>query len=286
MNGIIFALFAAVCNSSIGIFSSILLHLNMSSSEIAFWRCFFAFILVAIICLFKYDLKDIFSLTKLGFLRYMVLSFCGINIMYFCETMAVSYIAVSLVSFLLYASGIFTIILSCLFLHEKMSIMKFIATLAVFVGIIVIFISNLSFTTNLLGIILAICAGTGYSFYIFLNKKWQINSNLKTLLYLFFFGTIFLGIQLLFQNTPLHISVITMPYLFLLVLIPTIGGFYCTNKAISLSPASIVQLVEMSEPFIATILGFLALNQTISLNEFIGGLCIAFGLLLIIKSGA
>lgn len=283
MNGIIFALLAATCNSSIGIFSNILLNLNMSSGEIAFWRCFFAFILTGAICFYKYNLKDIFTITKQDFLKYMILSFCGINIMYFCETMAVSYIAVSLVSFLLYASGILTIILSWLFLHEKMSVAKILALSAVFLGVIIIFMSNLSFAGNLLGVLLAICAGTGYSLYIFLNKKWQIISGMKTLFYLFFFGTVFLGVQLLFHYTSLNISAAAVPYLFLLVLIPTVGGFYCTNKAISLSPASVVQLVEMSEPFIATILGFLVLNQMISLNEFFGGLFISLGLLLIIK---
>ena len=50
-------------------------------------------------------------------------------------------------------------------------------------------------------------------------------SDLKTLCYLFLFGSIFLGISLLLNNIQLSLSIYNLPYILLLVFVPTIGGF-------------------------------------------------------------
>ncbi len=281
MKGIIFALFAATCNSSIGVFNSMLFTFGLQSIEVVLVRCFLAFIIIFLLAFYS-DRQDLFYVSKEEILKYIVLAFFGINIMYICETSAIMYIDVSLVSFLLYASGIWTIILSCIFLQERLNKYKIIAILCVLIGIGIIFAVNSSFNGNLLGMILAIGAGMGYSMYIFLHKKWQVKAGLKTLFYLFLFGSCFLGIQALLFVDNFTITNESLPYLFLLAIIPTIGGFFCTNKAINNISAGTVQIVEMSEPFIATILAFLFLQQMPSIYEFIGGICIVVGLLCIV----
>lgn len=281
MKGIIYALLAAFCNSCIGIFSSILMEQGLSSTEIAFMRCFVALLFTLILCMLNVSIRRKLKIGRLQVLKYVVLAFFGINIMYIFETTAIQYIPVSLVSFLLYASGILTIILSCIFLKEQMSIAKLIAIIVVFMGIGIMFISNLNISGSLIGIIYAIIAGAGYSLYIFLNKKWNMQSGMRTLLYIFLFGTIFLGIQLLIGGTVISIRVNNIPFIILLAIVPTMGGFYFTNKAINYAMAGEVQLVEMSEPFIATLLGFLILNQVISKTDLVGGIFITVGLIIL-----
>ena len=283
MKGMIYALLAAFCNSCIGIFSSILVEQGLASTEIAFMRCFVALMFTAAICLAKTDIRSRLKLKKGEIFKYVVLAFFGINIMYIFETTAVQYIPVSLVSFLLYASGIITIVLSCIFLKERIDFSKIVAIIAVFIGIGIMFISNIDAGGNVIGIICAITAGTGYALYIFLNKKWSIQSGMRTLLYIFLFGTFFLGIQLAIRGEMLKISFSSVPFIFLLAIVPTMGGFYFTNKAICNAMAGEVQLVEMSEPFIATLLGFLVLGQVISKKDFIGGIIIIIGLLILEK---
>ena len=284
MKGIIYALLAAVCNSSIGIFSIILIEQGMYGVEIAFWRCFVAFLFTFVLCIADENIRKDLKLCRTELLRYAILAFMGINIMYLFETTAIQYIPVSLVSFLLYASGILTIILSCLFLREQMNMAKLIAIVLVVAGIGIMFVSNMKFDGNLIGILFAIIAGTGYSLYIFLNKKWEVQSGMRTLLYIFAFGTVFLGLQV-FANCDnrFMIKAESIPFILLLAVIPTIGGFYFTNKAINYAAAGEVQLVEMSEPFIATILGYVFLNQMISYTDFVGGVIIVLGLLILEK---
>ena len=84
-------------------------------------------------------------------------------------------------------------------------------------------------------------------------KKFNLESSLKTLFYLFLFGSIYLSIPLVLNNN-ISITVESLPYLTSLALVPTIGGFYWTNKALSLTEAGKVQLFQMSEPFFASLL--------------------------------
>lgn len=284
MKGIIYALLAAVCNSSIGIFSSILIEQGMPSVEIAFWRCFVALLFTFIICMVNTPVRKSLRLNKRESLRYVILAFFGISIMYIFETSAIQLIPISLVSFLLYASGILTIILGCIFLNEKMNVAKFCSIVLVLIGIGVMFVSSLKFDGDLMGILFAIIAGTGYSLYIFLNKKWEVQSGMRTLLYIFAFGTVFLGIQVFLNcDARVTIQLSNIPFIVLLAIIPTMGGFYFTNKAINHASAGEVQLVEMSEPFIATILGFVFLKQMISGTDLVGGMIIVMGLLVLEK---
>ncbi len=283
MKGLLYALMAAFCNSCIGIFSSLLIEQGLTSKEIAFMRCFVALIFTIMICTLNKNIRAKMKIEKRDLIKYAVLAFFGINVMYIFETTAIQYIPVSLVSFLLYASGIITIVLSCIFLKERMTVAKVIAIIAVFTGIGIMFISNMHIEGSLIGIIYAILAGGGYALYIFLNKMWNIESGLRTLFYLFLFGTVFLGLQLMANNSGVNINIRNIPFIILLAIVPTMGGFYFTNKAICNAMPGEVQLVEMSEPFIATILGYIVLNQVISSKDFLGGILIILGLIVLEK---
>jgi drug/metabolite transporter, DME family len=68
-----------------------------------------------------------------------------------------------------------------------------------------------------------------------------------------------------------------------LVLLPTIGGFYFTTKAVQLGEASKVQIIETSDPVFATLIGFLPFGDTLSAPGLCGGALILAGLLLAIR---
>lgn len=158
---------------------------------------------------------------------------------------------------------------------------KIVSVVTVFSGIVIMFFSNVSTDGNVKGIVYAIIAGTGYSLYLFLNKKWSIQSGMKTLLYIFLFGTIYLRLQLLISGTALKVGAGDIPLILLLAIVPTMGGFYFTNKALSCTTAGEVQLAEMSEPFFAALLGLVILNQVISKADLGGGILIIIGLLIL-----
>lgn len=278
--GKLFAVLAALCNSCIGIFSNKLYDLGMDSINIAFFRCLIALLFISIFLVDKKFRSKIFDVDKKQLIQYALLAFLGIFMMYSFEVLAIKFISVSLVSFLLYSSGIITIILGCIFLIEKFDLKKLLSIIFVFAGIFVMFISNLSIEGNLIGLIMALLAGTGYSLFLFFMKKFNLESGLKTLFYLFLFGSIYLSIPLLISR-DINITIKCLPDLTALALIPTIGGFYCTNKALSLIDAGKVQLFEMTEPFFASILAYIILGQVITSYDLLAGILIMLGLFIL-----
>ena len=278
--GRLFAILAAICNSFIGIFSNKLYAFGMNSSSIAFFRCVIALLLICTFAINKNFRSKICDVNKKQLIKYALLAFLGIFTMYSFEILAIKFIPVSLVSFLLYSSGIITIILGCIFLNEKFNLKKLLSIIFVFAGIFIMFVSNLTVEGNFIGLVMALLAGTGYSLFLFSMKKFNLESSLKTLFYLFLFGSMYLSMPLLIYG-DINISINCLPYLIALSIIPTIGGFYCTNKALSLIDAGKVQLFEMMEPFIASVLAYIILGQVITIYDLIAGILIMSGLLIL-----
>ncbi|HGA5942127.1 TPA: EamA family transporter, partial [Salmonella enterica subsp. enterica serovar Saintpaul] len=56
-----------------------------------------------------------------------------------------------------------------------------------------------------------------------------------------------------------------------LAILPTIGGFWCTTKALTLTSSQSVQLIELSEPVFAILFSTIFLGQIASTMQYIGG---------------
>lgn len=70
-----------------------------------------------------------------------------------------------------------------------------------------------------------------------------------------------------------------------LVLLPTIGGFYFTTRAVEGGQASKVQIIETSDPLFATLFGFTLLGDRLSDAGMLGAGLIAVGLLIAVWHG-
>lgn len=278
--GILFAILAAICNSTIGIFSKYSLNTNSNPSTVVFFRCFFAFIVVTIILLIKKDgLKQI-ATTKKHAKKIFTTSIFGIFILYFFEICALSYIQIPIYSFLSYSTSILTIVVGVLWLKEAFNRYVAISIFFVIVGISLIFLSMSDGKLNLIGGIFAIIAGGGYSFFLILTRKFEIPTGFATLWWFFGFGTLLLSIPFVAKGIELP-SAGAVPYIICLALIPTICGFYFTNKALSITEASRVQILEMSEPVFASILAFVFLKELMSMSGILGSIFIFIGIFIV-----
>lgn len=278
--GPLFAILAAVCNSTIGIFSKISFHTQIEPAALAFFRCLLAFLAITIVLLFtRGGSKQIAELREYSG-RLFLTSFFGVFVLYYFEIWALSCAQVPIVSFLLYASGIIAVILGILWLKETINVFKTLSTVLVLFGMGIIFLSLLNGFGGLKGGLLAVIAGGGYSIFLVLMKKYAIPANLATLWWLFGFGSLLLFIPFALKGFYLP-NINILPYIICLALIPTIGGFYCTNKALSLIESGKVQLFEMSEPVFATVLAFIILGETMSVRGILGSAFTLIGLLVL-----
>lgn len=286
MRGIYYALLAALCNSMIGIFSNFLYDYGMSNYNIAFYRCITAFMIITLFQLFNRKEKGRFRCSRKEFKVYGILAFFGTLVMYVCETTAVKFISVGLVSFLLYASGILTIILGCIFLKEEFNAAKLCSVILVFLGVVIMFVGNLRTAANVTGIMFAIMAGLGYSLYLFEAKRNEIETSMRSLFFIFGMGSIYLSIPTIATGSLFEVNMRCIPYILALAIIPTVGGFFFTNKALSYTEAGKVQLAEMSEPFFAMILGWIILRQQLAWYEMLGGVLVVCGIFVLGRKSA
>ncbi len=96
-------------------------------------------------------------------------------------------------------------------------------------------------------------------FIFIFTRKLKLGFWLIPLCALLFIGSLYLSIPLFGANLNLNFSLESLILLLALAFLPTIGGFYCTTRALSLAKSNSVQLIELSEPLFAMFFGSLFL---------------------------
>lgn len=273
--GAAFALMAALANASIGLFTNFGISHALTPDKIALYRCIIAFAATSLfILLFKGGLRTTFK----EFLQVSLCALFGIFTLYFFETLSYQYTTISNVTFLLMGtSAVFTFTIGRVFLSETITFFRLLGLLIVLLGMFFMLFTGLAQPRGWLGNIYAITAGFGYSLFLLLTRKFMLKSSLSTLWYFFLTGSLYLSIPCLMKG-DFYLPLAGIPSLLVLGIIPTLGGFYFTTKALSYIEASKTQLFEISEPVFASIMAFLILQQAISLLQAMGGLLIIFGL--------
>lgn len=278
----LFALAAAALNGTIGPFNRLGFMEGGSHQQIAFLKCFIAFLVLLTICLLSSVQRTKLVSLKVMAPQLMLLAFLGVFCLYFFETWAFNEASIPLVSFLTYAAGGITLFLSAIFLNERIGVFKIAAFIVIIFGVFLIVTYEAGLSGSALGIFLALLGGLGYALFIFTSKLFRVNGGIAELVWLFGFGSLYLSIPYLIEGITLP-SITTMLVVLGLVIFPTIGGFYCTTKAVHGSDASSVQIIETSDPLFATSFAFLLFGDQLGIAGWIGATCIMTGLLLALR---
>jgi drug/metabolite transporter, DME family len=273
---------AAALNGTIGTFTKLGFSASATHHEIAFLKCFAAFVVLLAFCLGSAARRRELASNAVRWPQFALLSFLGIFCLYFFETWAFAQASVPLVSFLTYAAGGFTLLLSSLFLGERLGLSKLGAFAAIIGGVYLIVAFEGVIPGRAAGIVLALLGGLGYAMFIFMSKLFRMQGGLPQLVWLFGFGSLYLAVPLLGSGLTVP-SGFALLMVAALVVFPTIGGFYFTTKALEHGEASKVQIVETGDPLFATLFGFLFLGESLGMGGSLGAACIMAGLLLAIK---
>src|SRR5207245_963014 len=132
------ALMAAGLNGTIGTFTRFALGSGASHHQVAFWKCFMAFVILLGYCLSSRSRRHELAILKSDWHKFALLSFLGIFCLYFFETWAFAEASIPLVSFLTYAAGGITLILSSRLLGERFGPSKLAAFAAILTGVYLI----------------------------------------------------------------------------------------------------------------------------------------------------
>jgi len=268
---VILALLAAFFNGMVGVFSVNLFNSGLPPQSVAFFKCVLAFTIIGVILVLTNKAKDVVSYLKAKWFYVAICSFFGFFVLYHFETAAYETVNVAVVVFCLFGSAtITTFVVEAIIEKRFFSLAEFISiTLALF-GLYFIFIDNEVGFDNGEGLSFALLSGLGYGLFIVLSKKLKIGSGLITVFSLLLFALVYLFF-------PFALSGYSIPSsdnfidLTLLALLPTIGGFWCTTKALTILKSQSVQLIELTEPIFAIIFGLIFLGQLTTVFQIIGG---------------
>jgi drug/metabolite transporter (DMT)-like permease len=274
--GILFAILAALLNSTAGIFSKILLE-HYDSNDIAFAKCLVAFILVGIFLLATRAWRNIvWNWELIAEIAVCALFVCG---MYAFETMAYkNVVAPVVVLCLMGASTVTTLIIGHFWLKEKLTRITLFCLALILMGLYFMLPAN-AHVEHYMGLLWGILSGVCYGMFLLLAKRFNISSNMITIWLLVGFGMIYL-LPLTSNSHMLLLDTAMLPYLVPLAIFPTFLGFYYTTKALNFISASKVQLFEVSEPIFSGILAYIVLNELMSGRGYVGAVIIVGTLIL------
>ena len=183
--------------------------------------------------------------------------------------------AVTLLNF----SAVFVIILSFIFLKEKITGKTIFSTIVAIIGVIIMLRPSLGLDK---GIVFALIASFMYSIYIVLIsslKKVHIGARLV-------YGSGFavltvIPFALIFESPIIITDIGLVLFYQLFAGIAIVGGFYFFNLAINKIPANIAGILNISEPIFAVFIGYFIFGEILKSYELIGSALIILAIVIL-----
>lgn len=279
-------LLAGILWGTMGIFVRHLSLYGFSSLQIACLRImaagilFFLYLLAADKSRLKIQRKDLPLFLGMGWGSILFFTIC-----YFTTIQTTS---LAIAAILLYTSPIFVVLLSAVFLKEKITGKKILALCIAFLGCV--FVAGIGETSDIAGIgfFIGLCSGLGYGLYsIFgsvLLKKYHPYTVSA-------YAFIFAGIGALFlcnikdaaektinSEKPLFV----LGFILLTAAVTAVAPFLLYTVGLLKVEASKAAIMAMIEPLVAAVTGIVVFHEKLTKQSIIGIVCI-FGAILILN---
>ena len=268
---IILALIASFC----AVLMSVFLKLAQEDSNvftIGFLRFFFGLLLITPIII-QSSLKIYNTINfKLHILR------CIINVpMMIFGFAALTYIPLEQIKAIGFLSPILVVILSVIFLGERIYLIRTFSLILGFIGTLIIL--RPGFIEINIGVYMVLASALLWSCVIIITKFMSKNDSAMTILtFQYTFVTLFtLPLAIIYWNNPSFISLI---YTLLAAIVGTVLHL-CINNAYKLSDLSIIQPVWFTQLVFASFLGFIIFGSLPDFFTWIGAILVFISVLII-----
>lgn len=280
---IVFIAFSASLWGIIAIFVRKLSSIEFTSMEIVTLRVVSATILLGVVGLVKYrdHMKIKFSDIKL-FIGTGIFSIVLFNWCYFT---AINQMNLSIAVILLYTAPAFVIVLSYLFLKEKLNKTKLMAVTGTIMGCVLIAGAGVLDTSSFsaVGILIGLGAGFGYALYSIFGKFALAKySPFTVTFYTFLVASItLLPLTNLWEKGSVLVSGEVFIYGIGLGLFPTVIAYLLYTKGLEKVETSKAAIIATVEPVVATLLSVFLYGEDFGFIQFIGSSIILFSVILI-----
>ncbi len=274
-----------------GIFISYLLkHYPLMPMTLAFWRdVFVASALWIGLWLFKRSALHVEPRQR----RFLLLYGASLTAMNVTWTFSVALNGAAVSTVMVYASPGITALAARLFFKERLSAIRVAAFVGSLIGCVLVAKANdpAQWNLNAAGILIGVLSAFGFAFYSMMGKLTshrQINSWTAT------FGAFVVAAIALLPIAAISLAVARSNaapmdelarssllslgtrldgwlILFILAVIPTVGGFGLYTASLSYLPAGTANLIATLEPVLTTILAYFLLRESLDSTQLLGG---------------
>jgi drug/metabolite transporter (DMT)-like permease len=289
LRGFVIVLASTVMLAMTGILvKSLLVDYHMEPLALAFWRVLIVTGALALaLLLFK---RSLFQVRSEHVRYFAVLGLVGVGLHQLLWVTSVNLNGAGVATVLVYGQPTLVALISVRFLGETLDRTKIIALVLTLTGIFLV-----SRVYDLQGVNVSlpgIAAGVGTAFtwalYALLGRYTSRRYSAWTsLLYAFFFGTLFLlPLQIFVRDVfSLDGNLAGWGVLFFLALGPTLGGFALYTIGLSQVPASVVALIATFEPVLTIVMAYFLFGEQLELPQIAGSALILFSVLLLRPRG-
>ncbi|UTO05960.1 DMT family transporter [Moraxella sp. FZLJ2107] len=262
---------AGICWGTLGIFSTQLGDLGLTSFQITTLRIVTAGMIVLVL------LPKLFTtfaaMPAKQWLGLIIQSLIGVLGMTLCYFYAVGQVGVSMAVALLYTAPVFSLVLARVILGERITAKSALLAIIAVIGVACLMAGD-KFTINT-GVAVGLLSGLCYSLYGILGKKAMGFNHSAQMV--FFSSVAFSSLALLFlpQTFTTYQTVLTLPVqtwglVLGLSLVGTIAPFLLYMNALQKLPATTASVFTIVEPLTAIILAVFLLHQPLSMMQLIG----------------
>ena len=279
-------LLAGILWGTMGIFVRYLSAYGFSSLQIACLR-----IMAAGILFFLYLLasdKNKLKIQKKDLPLFLGMGWGSILFFTICYFTTIQTTSLAIAAILLYTSPIFVVLLSALFLKEKITGKKILALCIAFLGCV--FVAGIGEASDMTGIgfFIGLCSGLGYGLYsIFgsvLLKKYHPYTVSA-------YAFIFAGVGALFLCNVKDVAektvsserpIFVLGFILLTAVVTAVAPFLLYTVGLSNVEAGKAAIMAMIEPLVAAVIGIVVFHEGLTRQSLIGIACI-FGAILLLN---
>lgn len=216
-------------------------------------------------------------------LRLALLGLLNIGLFFYCLFFAATYLPGGMASIVMSVQPMVVILLSWKWLKTELSSRQFLASVAGFIGIVLLVI-NSAVEISFPGIAVALIGTVSMASGVVLTKKWGRPSDLTLLSFtgwqLLFGGFMLLPVALWVEGLPEHLSVSNyIGYLYLSV-VGAILGYTLWFRGIEQLPPITVSFLGFLSSVSACVLGYLILGQTLTWLQLLGAVFVLLAIAL------
>lgn len=263
-------LIAVIIYGTIGYF----LHfVNASSEFVVMCRGLFGSLFILAVMIFTHNLPDIKSIKNN--LLYLIISGASLGFNWIFLFAGYRY-AVAITSLCNYMAPIFVVIITTLFMKERLNIKQIVCICIAFFGIVLV--SGLfdgEISADIHCFIYGLLAAVGFVVLVLCNKKIKNIKPLdKTIVQLFVSFLTVLPVVLINNDMPSNLDTRSLLIIIMLGIVHTGVAYIFYFGSIDTLPSSKIAILGYVEPVLSILIGTLVFNEKMSIFGFIGAILI------------